>query len=53
MPAFKILNDRTVDALASDRPGDEDALLSVKGIGPTLARKYGADLLALIARHRR
>jgi DNA topoisomerase-3 len=52
MPAFKVLNDRTVDALASAKPADEEALLGVRGIGPTLARKYGAELIDLIARQR-
>ena len=52
VPAFKILNDRTLAALAEAMPRDEAALLAVRGIGPTLARKHGADLLALVARHR-
>jgi DNA topoisomerase-3 len=53
MPAFKVLNDRTLEALAAALPGDEEQLLAVKGIGPTLVRKYGTDLLDVVARHRR
>ncbi|MBW2696233.1 MAG: HRDC domain-containing protein, partial [Deltaproteobacteria bacterium] len=53
IPAFKVLNDRTLDGLAAALPGDENGLLAVKGIGPTLVRKYGPELLDLVARHRR
>ena len=50
MPAFRILTNRTLTELAAARPRDEAALLAVRGIGPTVARKYGATLLELLAR---
>ncbi|MEP7012180.1 MAG: RecQ family ATP-dependent DNA helicase [Acidobacteriota bacterium] len=49
VPAFRILTDRTLYALASDRPNNEVGLLNVPGIGPGIANKYGQELLGLIA----
>ena len=49
IPAFRILTDRTLIAIAIEAPRDEDALLAVKGMGPTLLRKYGREILALVA----
>ena len=48
VPAFRILTNRTLINLAAIRPGDEETLLAVKGIGPTLTRKYGGEILALL-----
>ena len=50
VPAFRILTDRTLLALAAERPAGEAELLAVSGIGPTLARKYGTELLEIVAR---
>ncbi|MBW1688209.1 MAG: HRDC domain-containing protein, partial [Deltaproteobacteria bacterium] len=47
IPAFRILTDRTLIAIAVATPRDEDALLAVTGIGPTLLRKYGERILAI------
>jgi DNA topoisomerase-3 len=49
VPAYTILHDRTLLALAATRPADEAALLAVRGVGPALLEKYGAALLALVA----
>ena len=49
IPAFRILTDRALVALAGDRPSDEAGLLAVSGIGPTIVRKYGEALLRLVA----
>ncbi len=49
IPAFRILTDRTLHALAAARPRDEQGLLDVPGIGPTLVRTYGRELLGLLA----
>ena len=49
VPAFHILTDRTLLALAAARPADEEELLAVRGIGPTLVRRYGEELLRLVA----
>jgi DNA topoisomerase-3 len=49
IPAFRILTDRALVALAGDRPSDEAGLLAISGIGPTIVRKYGEALLRLVA----
>ncbi|MHB8873734.1 MAG: RecQ family ATP-dependent DNA helicase, partial [Myxococcaceae bacterium] len=47
IPAFRILTDRALLALAEARPASERELLTVPGIGPKIAQKYGRTLLAL------
>ncbi len=51
IPAFRILTDRVLQSIATDRPRDEAELLSISGIGPRLAEKYGAQLLQIIERN--
>ena len=51
LPAFRVLSDRTLMAIATDSPGDEDALLRVHGIGPALAKRYGSAVLGIVARY--
>jgi DNA topoisomerase-3 len=46
-PAFRILTDRALLGIASEIPRDEDSLLAVKGMGPTLVKKYGDEILAI------
>jgi superfamily II DNA helicase RecQ len=48
LPAFVILTDRTLRAIASARPGSLAELLEVKGTGPKLAEKHGAAILELV-----
>jgi DNA topoisomerase III len=48
IPAFRILSDRSLHALAAARPADRDELLAVYGIGPKLAERYGPALLDLV-----
>ena len=48
IPAFRILTNRTLMAIATLSPRDEEALLAVKGMGPTLVRKYGQEILRLM-----
>ena len=47
IPAFRILTDRTLAALAAARPSTERELLAIHGIGPKLAETYGDELMAL------
>jgi DNA topoisomerase-3 len=49
VPAFRILTDRALVALAGECPRDEEGLLAIAGIGPTIVRKYGDALLRLVA----
>ncbi len=45
IPAFRILSDRVLQTLALHRPASLDQLLEVKGMGPKLRDKYGAEIL--------
>jgi DNA topoisomerase-3 len=51
LPAFRILNDRTLLGVATYAPADESALLQVSGVGPSVMRRYGPALLDIVARH--
>ncbi len=48
VPAFRILTDRTLLALAAERPSSEEDLLQVPGLGPRLAQRHGPELLRLL-----
>jgi DNA topoisomerase III len=50
IPAFRILTDRALTALASQRPQSEAELLDVPGIGPTIVQKYGREILGIVGR---
>jgi ATP-dependent DNA helicase RecQ len=49
VPAYVVLHDRTLVALAAARPATLDALSEIPGIGPAKLEAYGSDLLALFA----
>jgi DNA helicase-2/ATP-dependent DNA helicase PcrA len=49
VPAFVIFNDATLQAVAASRPTSHVALLSVPGIGPVKAQRFGPDLLRIVA----
>jgi DNA topoisomerase III len=49
VPAFRVLTNRALVAIADARPGSAPALKAVKGVGPKLLKKYGAQLVALCA----
>ena len=48
IPAFRILTNKTLTAIAATRPSSEDELLQVRGIGPAISKKYGSNLLNII-----
>ena len=50
VPAFHILTNRVLDAVARRRPVSEKELLAISGIGPKKARELGPDILDLVAR---
>jgi len=50
LPAFCIFSDRDLVELARERPLDEDALLSVRGMGPKRVRDFGAAILDVMRR---
>jgi DNA helicase-2/ATP-dependent DNA helicase PcrA len=49
VPAYAILHDATVEALAAMRPTTSEELMAVPGLGPVKAGRYGPSLLALLA----
>lgn len=51
IPAFRILRDRVLASITRARPSDEEELLEISGIGPTIARKYGRAILKVIQQH--
>jgi ATP-dependent DNA helicase RecQ len=50
-PAFTVASNKTLTAIAAARPGDDDSLLAIKGVGPSFIDKYAPEVLALIAEH--
>jgi ATP-dependent DNA helicase RecQ len=48
VPAYVVLHDRTLAALAAARPSTLDALSAIPGIGPAKLAAYGRDLLDLL-----
>jgi ATP-dependent DNA helicase RecQ len=47
VPAFVVLHDHTLNALAQARPANPNQLLAVDGIGPAKVEKFGETILAL------
>jgi superfamily II DNA helicase RecQ len=50
VPAFVVLHDRTLTALAAARPATPNQLLAIDGIGATKVERFGQDLLRLCAK---
>ncbi len=49
VPAYVILHDKTLAAIAQTRPADSDALGTVGGIGAAKLGRYGDAILAVVA----
>jgi ATP-dependent DNA helicase RecQ len=49
LPAFIVLHDRTLRAVALARPANVAQLLAIDGIGPAKAERFGVDILKLCA----
>ena len=47
VPAYVVLHDRTLTALAEVRPGSLKAMLAIDGIGPAKVEKHGAAILEI------
>jgi DNA topoisomerase-3 len=45
VPAFRILSDRVLRAIAASRPESVEELIEVQGLGPKLCEKYGEALI--------
>ena len=48
-PAFTVAHNSTLQSIAATRPTTEDALLAIKGIGPSFVAKYASEVLAIVA----
>lgn len=48
VPAYVVFSNKTLDAIARQRPGSEAELAAVPGIGPSRLDAYGADILAAV-----
>jgi len=48
-PAFTVAHNSTLEALAATRPASDEALLAIKGIGPSFVDRYATEVLALLA----
>jgi superfamily II DNA helicase RecQ len=51
VPAFRILTDRALKALAESRPETAQELLAIPGIGLKTVEKYGARLFRILQSH--
>ncbi len=50
VPAFRILTDRVLGAIAVARPENGNELMAIHGVGPALTERYGAEILSLVSR---
>ncbi|OBK66201.1 ATP-dependent DNA helicase [Mycobacterium colombiense] len=48
VPPYVVFTDNTLIAIAELRPGDEDALIAIPGIGARKLEQYGPDVLELV-----
>ena len=51
LPPYVVFSDRTLRAIARDRPRDMLSLGRVHGVGPAKVASYGADVLDIVGRH--
>ena len=49
IPAFRILADRVLDAIAEEQPRNLTQLLEIPGMGPKLVEKYGAAIFQVLS----
>jgi DNA topoisomerase-3 len=48
IPAFRILTDRALEAVVTERPRTAAELLRISGIGRAVVEKYGAEILRVL-----
>jgi RecQ family ATP-dependent DNA helicase len=51
-PAFTVAHNTTLETIAATRPADADALLAIRGVGPSFVSKYAPEVLAIVASDR-
>ena len=52
VPAYLVMNNRTLDAIAIVQPASLAELEAVRGMGPVSVEKYGDEILQILDRHR-
>lgn len=50
-PAYHVASNRTLTAIATARPADEDELRAIRGVGPAFMESHGPDVLRLVSGH--
>jgi DNA topoisomerase-3 len=50
VPAFRILSDKSLQAIATERPLSIRELLEIPGVGARLAEQYGAQIFRILER---
>ncbi len=50
VPAFRVLTNRTLDSIVTNRPRSHAALYACSGVGSKLLEKYGDAILAIVER---
>ena len=50
VPAYVVMHDSTLEAIASRRPREPQHLSAVPGIGPVRIERYGAEIVSALAR---
>lgn len=50
VPAFRVLTDKALLAIAAEKPATMRELLEVPGVGPRVAEQYGAQIFGILAR---
>jgi RecQ family ATP-dependent DNA helicase len=48
-PAFTVAHNSTLEAIAATRPADADALLAIRGIGPSFVSRYAVEVISIIS----
>jgi DNA helicase II / ATP-dependent DNA helicase PcrA len=51
MPAYIVFPDATLKDIAKRRPKDRDGLRAISGVGPLKMRRYGDQVLGILAEH--
>jgi ATP-dependent DNA helicase RecQ len=49
VPPFRVLTDKALEEIVAERPASEDELLTISGVGPRTASRYGAAILRVLA----
>ncbi len=49
VPPFRVLTDKALEEIVLERPATAEALLTISGVGPRTASRYGAGILKVLA----